>query len=60
MSATALYEKVFGILKVFAPSSVHRRVHSDLRALKVRATKWLGTLVLQPAGSGFQPSAVSL
>lgn len=39
MSATALYEKVFGILKVFAPSSVHRRVHSDLRALKSQGDK---------------------
>lgn len=30
------------------------------RALRVKVTKWLGTLVLQPAGSGFQLSTVSV
>jgi hypothetical protein len=42
------------------PSSVHRRVHSDWRAPRVKATKWLGTLVLQAAGSEFQLSTVSV
>lgn len=39
VSATALYGKVGGILRIFAPSPVHMRLHSDWRALRVRATR---------------------
>lgn len=38
-ATTALCGKVAGILRIFAPSLVHRRVHSVWRAFRVRATR---------------------